>query len=140
MMKNRIIDIIHDISTEKPSIYTGLFGYENYDIAKYKNFNFAFKLEQDGDENELYNNIMHMLTLIIITVLTESNLPRYDNQLTNYDGKTYNIKTTDNAGFNLSNLYHYYDIENIIDDMSIDITDNSFVTIKLKLPIYNYSM
>jgi hypothetical protein len=65
-MKNEIIALMHDISTNESGFYSGLFGFDGFKIKKTINIFWAFK-----NTETLYSDIKLFMDYLIFMILSE---------------------------------------------------------------------
>ena len=132
-MKNEIIDIIYQISTEQGGIYSALFGFEGFDIIKKININYVI------DKTDLKESIKTYLDYIIAQILQHSS---YTGSA-NVNDKTYNVIVFNSNIYTnpfidklyTLNVHTIFDFENYLNNINIiDIGDK--LHIQFDLPIY----
>ena len=132
-MKNEIIDIIYQISTEQGGIYSALFGFEGFDIIKKININYVI------DKTDLKESIKTYLDYIIAQILQHSSYT----VSANVNDKTYNVIVFNSNIYTnpfidklyTLNVHTIFDFENYLNNINIiDIGDK--LHIQFDLPIY----
>lgn len=132
-MKNEIIDIIYQISTEQGGIYSALFGFEGFDIIKKININYVI------DKTDLKESIKTYLDYIIAQILQHSS---YTGSA-NVNDKKYNVIVFNSNIYTnpfidklyTLNVHNIFDFENYLNNINIiDIGDK--LHIQFDLPIY----
>lgn len=133
-MKNEIIDLIHQISTEEAGIYSSLFGFEGFDIKKHINTNMV--LPKDDD---LYKTVKIYLDFIIAEILKNTDL-EIDDTFSNNFIECNNVEYKNSfiqKSYDLTNVYNICDFDNILDDLQV--TDNGdYLVLNLNIPIYKF--
>lgn len=121
MTKTNIINKLNSIALEKPTLYSGFFGYDGYNIKEYKNFHYIIN---DLDDVKIMLNV---LLNIIFKYLNTSNKLIFRN--VEYNPTDYML----NNCYDLSNLNNFYDLLDVINNCTFE---NNILTVKL--PIYSY--
>ena len=129
-MKQKIIDIIYSMSTERGGIYSSLFGHEGLEEQFKYTFNFSFE-----NQYNIEQDIKYFLDNIIAKIISHNDIKKIQgrNKIVVGDFTHSNIFLLD--AYKLDPDTKLCDIEYHLDDIEVNEHDK-LVQIKWTLPIY----
>lgn len=130
-MNNEIKSIMHDISVNEPGLYSGLFGYEGFEILKTKKIFWAIK-----NDNDRYESIKIFMDYLIFTILNQFGNSLDIDNIIELNGFQYENPFAIKGGLYVDDMldYSFCDLENL--DLNTQIVGDMII-IDMILPIYN---
>ena len=130
-MNNEIKAIMHDISVNEPGLYSGLFGYEGFEILRTKKIHWAIK-----NDNDRYESIKLFMDYLIFTILNEYGSTLDIDNTIHLNGQQHTNYFAKNGGLYIDDIpdYSFCDLENL--DLETQEVGDMLI-IEMKLPIYD---